>query len=245
MGIHYFQAYQQVVSHSYFILYPLFILLPRYMQQLPFSPLSTWRDNNSVAAIVIVCLFYWVEHRCCRRSRIQYSGAVLLPLLSVPWWETDIEPVFRYDRFCLTEGGTPSLVYNTPLLSILPHLPPISYFSLVDTCTMLCPASLSCDRHPLVNSNTKSRGEINAKSDAFPSLGPLAADIEPVLQPRKGLLCRRRVSRSPPPSHGASLRPDSVRNPPPHRPLISGVISIHPPPSQPHWPWPPLIVTVS
>ena len=37
-GVKYFCAYQQVVSTSSFILYPIFILLPHYLQQLTFWP---------------------------------------------------------------------------------------------------------------------------------------------------------------------------------------------------------------
>ena len=37
-GVSYFCAYKQVVSTSYFIPYPLLILLPHYLHQLPFSP---------------------------------------------------------------------------------------------------------------------------------------------------------------------------------------------------------------
>ena len=48
----------------------------------------------------------------------------------------------------------------------------------------------------------------------------------------------------PPPSRSASLRPASVRTPPPLWPYISGSVSITPPPSQPFRPWPPPIGTV-
>ena len=38
MGVYYFCTHQQVVKTSYFILYPIFILLPHYLLQLPLSP---------------------------------------------------------------------------------------------------------------------------------------------------------------------------------------------------------------
>ena len=37
-GIQYLRAYHQVASNSSFILYPIFILLPQYLLQLPFLP---------------------------------------------------------------------------------------------------------------------------------------------------------------------------------------------------------------
>ena len=98
-GVHYFRMYQQVVSTLSFILYLLFILLPHYFHQLPFSPRSIGKDSDAVTAIVIACLFHRVGHRLrCRlqscQSCIQYSGAGTLPFSAVHWQETGTQPLF-------------------------------------------------------------------------------------------------------------------------------------------------------
>ena len=60
-----------------FILYPLFVLLSRYLCQLPFSHRSMGRDTDSVVVISITGVFRQVGH-CglrCRKSHIRYAGA--------------------------------------------------------------------------------------------------------------------------------------------------------------------------
>ena len=60
--LQYFCAYQQVVSTSYFFLYPIFILLPHYLRQLPFSPHSIGQDTDTVDMMEIPCLLCQVGH---------------------------------------------------------------------------------------------------------------------------------------------------------------------------------------
>ena len=47
------------VNFVFYLLYPLFILLPHYLRQLPFSPRSAGRDTDAFAtiAVTVVCLF--------------------------------------------------------------------------------------------------------------------------------------------------------------------------------------------
>ena len=78
------------VSTLSFIIYRLCILLTHYLCQLPFSTPSIGQDSDSVAAIVIACLFSRVGHRRRRhrQSLIQYVGVGMPPLLEVPDRET-------------------------------------------------------------------------------------------------------------------------------------------------------------
>ena len=59
--IQYFCVYQQVLLTLTFILYPLFILLPNYLYQLPLYTRYIGRDTDTVTVIAIAitttCLF--------------------------------------------------------------------------------------------------------------------------------------------------------------------------------------------
>ena len=109
MCVHYFCAYQQDMSNFSFILYPLFILLPNYLRQVPFSIHFSGKDADDVAAIVIALLLHWVGHRHLRhcQSCIGYNGAGLITLLAVTLKETEVEPLFRANCCRSAEGGTP------------------------------------------------------------------------------------------------------------------------------------------
>ena len=64
-----------------FILYPLFILLPHNLRQIPCCPCSKGQDTDTVSTIMITCLFCHVRHHRCRRRRqsiIQYTREVRL-----------------------------------------------------------------------------------------------------------------------------------------------------------------------
>ena len=77
-----------------------------------------------------------------------------------------------------------------PLLSLIPHLPPISYDVLVDSCFLFCPTSCSSACHTLLNSGNNSRAIINMKVDVFPYICTLYAAIS---------LIQHIVPPSPPP----------------------------------------------
>ena len=81
----YLRAHHQVVVSTFsFILYSLFILIPRYFRQLHSYLCSIFLDTDAVSAILIACLFRRLGHRCRRRqSCIQYSGVWPLSLSEV------------------------------------------------------------------------------------------------------------------------------------------------------------------
>ena len=107
----YFCSYQQVVPTQYFILYPLFILLPHYLQQLNFYTSSNGNDTDAVAAIAIPCLFLQVLHRhqksCRHQYCIQYSGSEPLSFSAVPWRDIKTEPLFGARRCHYSGSGSP------------------------------------------------------------------------------------------------------------------------------------------
>ena len=49
-------------DNFFFILYPLFILLPHYLRQLPFFRRSIGLYADAIAVIMIACLFLQVGH---------------------------------------------------------------------------------------------------------------------------------------------------------------------------------------
>ena len=131
-----------------FILYPILILLPNYLRQLPLSHRSMGQYTDSLAVIAFLCLFHWVRHRH-RRCQYcaQYAGAGPLPLLAASWWEKEMYP----SRCCCsvewdTVGNLPP---NVPNL-VLPRLycrcrqRPAYLFSSLPSSDLIIPHLFCC-----------------------------------------------------------------------------------------------------
>ena len=101
-GLDYFCVYKQAVSASYFILYPLFILLSHYLKQLPKIELyhpGRWEVGTQLGLRIIPPLFcHWssstdhrapqrhiCHHHTCLPDAASNKGLSPTPLLSILW----------------------------------------------------------------------------------------------------------------------------------------------------------------
>ena len=120
-----FHMHQQKWIQLWFILYTLFILIPRHFLQITFSTSFSGRDTDAVTAIVIMCHFCRGVKRRCRRSRrhrIRYFRAGPLPLSDIPHQEMDTETSFGDNR-CRSSNVVHHHKFLMPhLIYLIPHL---------------------------------------------------------------------------------------------------------------------------
>ena len=118
-----FFMHQQKWSQIYFILYPLFILIPRYLRQLPFYPRYSGQDTDAVTAIsiAITCPFLQGVHRSRHHRRFHKRKYQPSKFLFLVGRKTE-----QGDRWGVHKGA-PLPNHPTPVSSLPPHLPLITF----------------------------------------------------------------------------------------------------------------------